>query len=542
MGPGTRSEAARTVMESLHVVTVEPIMFVLSMTNYMRTPASQLLVLHKVCIQSYNDTVCGDVDEKSAAVENDVQANAAHWNFLLKMALFIPGAIVSSLYGPLSDRLGRRMFLIIPSLGSILGAVSFLFQTYFPMMPLDYLIASEIAVGLSGNVVTAYIIAKSYLCDVTDGTNRTKRLGVMKAMSHIGGPIGAFLSGVLIDMKGFAPVYFILAGIHVLVVLYVVFWLEETVDYESDQELSSGGDEDDTSEDEERAEDEEIETKGKEEPQAGQEKVEKEGEADDGKRERFWGETRDSIRQSFREVWKSLRSMLLVCFRERLGCRRKYLLLAMLIGIIHNICSTAEMDLIVLYTKHSPLNWTATTIGVFISVRTALKAATLVLGLPAIFKIVKNHSMQLDLGLTSIGIISTSAALTMIAFAKSTTVMMIAAAVGMLVSFPSVTITSIKSKLVEPQEYGSLFAVTALIQTLTSVASSGLFNNLYAALLPIWPGLPFLVTVGFYALSLLLVLYIWYDVKVQSKEEELMTDRHGPKYKELKNIEDGKTD
>ncbi|XP_022090697.1 proton-coupled folate transporter-like [Acanthaster planci] len=544
---GKTSDAIHALKESLRILTVEPIVFVLSMTNFMRTPSSQLLVLHKVCLLSYNDTICSDGGD--TAIENDVQADAAYWNFYLKLALFIPGAVVSSLYGPLSDRLGRRMFLIMPSLGNILGAASFLLQTYFPKMPLDYLIASEVAVGLSGNIVTSYIVAKSYLCDVTDSSNRTKRLGVMKALSHVGGPIGAFLFGVLVDQSGFAAIYFILVVIHGFVILYVIFWLQETVYSESDQEMSSGDDEDEVdetdAEDDSVQEDRETETDGHTKLKNGENiknAKNEQVESDDSKEdEHGCNETRRSIRQSLTEVWKGVRSMLLLCFRERQGSSRKYLLLAMLIGIIHNVCSSAESDLIVFYTKHSPLNWTATTIGIFIALRTALKAVTLALGVPLIFKVVKNHTMQLDLGLACVGILSISVALTMTAFAQSTSVMMIAAVVGMLVSFPSVAITAFKSKLVDPHEYGSLFAVTALIQTLMSVASSGLFNNLYTVFLPVWPGLSFIVIVGFYALSLLIILYIWCDINSKSQEEDMMTDC-GPTYKALKNIEDGKTE
>ena len=343
---GKTFDAVRTVMESLRILTVEPIMFVLSMTNYMRTPSSQLLVLHKVCLYSYNATICSDVDGEYTKVENDVQAEAAYWNFYLKMALFIPGAVVSSLYGPLSDRLGRRMFLIIPSVGSILGAVSFLLQTYFPRMPLDYLVASEVVVGLSGNVVTAYIVAKSYLCDVTDGDNRTKRLGVMKAMSHIGGPVGAALFGVLVDQSGFAAVFYILAAIHACVILYILFWLHETVDYESDQEISSGENEEEGNENEAQdgnVEDGEADEHEDAKPKRGESIPLNEKGTDNSKDvEPSCAEAWHPIRQSLTEVGKSFRSMLLVCFQERLGSRRKYLLLAMLVGIIHNICSTGE--------------------------------------------------------------------------------------------------------------------------------------------------------------------------------------------------------
>ena len=216
----------KTLYEILRHVSVEPIMFIISMTTFMRQPTNQLLVLHKVCLLNYNATTCNHI--MTVDVENDIQADTAYWNFYLKMALLIPGAVVSSLYGPLSDKLGRRVFLIIPSVGNIFGAVALIIQSEIPLMPLEYLLATELIVGLSGNVVTTYVVAKSYLCDITDRTNRTKRLGVIKSMSYFGGPVCAFLSGILVDREGFASVYYIIAGIHVFIVIYVAVWLQES--------------------------------------------------------------------------------------------------------------------------------------------------------------------------------------------------------------------------------------------------------------------------------------------------------------------------
>ena len=52
---------------------------------------------------------------------------------------------------------------------------------------------------------------------------------------------------------------------------------------------------------------------------------------------------------------------------------------------------------------------------------------------------------------------------------------------------------------------GSLFAFTTLIQTLTVTASSAVFNSIYAASLPIWPGLSFIVMACLYLVSLIFI-------------------------------------
>ncbi|XP_071793828.1 proton-coupled folate transporter-like isoform X1 [Asterias amurensis] len=499
------ADLAQSIMKYLKLITVEPVMFAISVTTFMQQPSNQQLVLQKVCLLNFNKTICNEGVDEFIAVENIVHADAAYWSFYLKIALFLPGALFSSIYGSLSDTVGRKIFLIIPSFGVIFGAVSFSFQALYPHLHLGYLLISEVIVGLSGNVFIAYIVAKCYLCDITDIANRTKRLGVMKSMCYLGGPLGAFLSGILIDKEGFAAVYLIVVAIHIVVIIYVVLLLDETV-------VCYVIEDDDD--------------------------IEKSGDSDDDTKKAGCGPCCMTLSRLSSKVLASIEQTVSVCFRARLGFRRKHLLLTQLVGIIHNLCSSAEMDLTVLYTKHTPLNWSATTIGIFISLRTTLKAFTLAVGLPVIFQLVKRHWVQLDLGLVSIGVISTASALVIMAFAKNTTHMMLAPFVGMFIGFPCVILNSIKSKLVEPHEYGSLFASTTLIQTLTSTAGSAVFNSIYAASLPIWPGLSFVVLAGIYFVSLFFLLYLWYDIKVTSSDDTFDSDDGHHEYQQLKHDEE----
>lgn len=308
------ADFAQTITNYLKLITVEPVMFAISVTTFMQQPSNQLLVLEKVCLLNYNNSVCNDDVDEVIAVENTVHAEAAYWSFYLKIALFVPGALTSSIYGSLSDTVGRRIFLIIPSFGIIFGAVNFIFQASYPHLHLGYLLISEVIVGLSGNVLTAYIVAKCYMCDITDVANRTKRLGILKSMSYLGGPLGAFLSGVLIDKEGFAAVYLIIVAVHIMVIIYVMLLLDETVvccNVDGDREEEDG---------------------------------ERGGDGEDDTREAGCGPYCMTLSRLSSKVLASVEQMVLVCFRARLGFRRKHLLLAQLVGIIHNLCSSGKMS------------------------------------------------------------------------------------------------------------------------------------------------------------------------------------------------------
>jgi DHA1 family tetracycline resistance protein-like MFS transporter len=124
------------------------------------------------------------------------------------------------LLGRLSDRYGRRPILIVSILGTLLG-----FLLLGVARSLWVLFASRILDGFTGGNLN---VAQAYITDVTDAKSRTRGLGMIGAAFGLGFIIGP-VAGGLLSQWGFAVPAFAAAGLALINLLLVAFWLPESL-------------------------------------------------------------------------------------------------------------------------------------------------------------------------------------------------------------------------------------------------------------------------------------------------------------------------
>ena len=83
-----------------------------------------------------------------------------------------------------------------------------------------------------------------------------------------------------------------------------------------------------------------------------------------------------------------------------------------------------DMDLTILYTKHSPLSWLPSTIGIYLALRTAMKGLALVAVVPFLAKMTTHSTPDKDMRWAELALISTVAGYATMALARSTALMM----------------------------------------------------------------------------------------------------------------------
>ncbi len=258
-------------------VTVEPVLFLFMMGMFIQLPTSQMLILEKVCLEENkeNVTICKHLDKKeNEYMENIVQTKASHWIMYLQLFGAIPGAVMSLVFGASSDRIGRKIIIVIPVMGSIINGFVLIISSYFIHLDLRYLIIGALSIGFTGSFGTFYIALISYIADITNEESRTKRLGILESMVFIGGTGGLLLAGIIIKNAGFAAVYLFVVILYITILIYVGFKLKESL------------------------------------PPLGELKDEK-----------------DKKMGCFGFIWISVKSALTVFFKKRDGSNRKYLLL-----------------------------------------------------------------------------------------------------------------------------------------------------------------------------------------------------------------------
>lgn len=155
-------------------------------------------------------------------------ASATTVGFLV--AIYAAGQMFSApLLGRLSDRYGRRPFLIVSILGGVIG----FFMLGFAKS-LTILFVARLIDGLTAGNIS---VAQAYITDITDAKNRSRGLGLIGAAFGLGFIIGPALGGIL-SQWGYSVPAFVAAGVATLNLLVVILWLPESLTEERKKEIS----------------------------------------------------------------------------------------------------------------------------------------------------------------------------------------------------------------------------------------------------------------------------------------------------------------
>ncbi len=128
--------------------------------------------------------------------------------------------LAAPVIGRLSDRYGRRPLLIFSIMGTVL---SFLLLGLAQSLPMLFL--SRVLDGfLGGNIA----LARAYITDVTDESQRAKGLGIIGAAFGLGFIIGPAMGGFL-SRFGYEVPAFVAAGLSLLNLIAVLLWLPESL-------------------------------------------------------------------------------------------------------------------------------------------------------------------------------------------------------------------------------------------------------------------------------------------------------------------------
>ena len=137
--------------------------------------------------------------------------------------------IGAPLLGRLSDRFGRKPVLVISLVGTFAGFLLLGFANSLWM-----LFASRLLDGFTGGNIS---VAQAYITDITDESNRAKGLGMLGAAFGLGFIIGPAAGGLL-SVYGFAVPAFVAAGLSLISILGVIFFLPESLTNEVRAQLA----------------------------------------------------------------------------------------------------------------------------------------------------------------------------------------------------------------------------------------------------------------------------------------------------------------
>nr|XP_018671691.1 proton-coupled folate transporter-like [Ciona intestinalis] len=159
-------------------------------------------------------------------------------------------------------------------------------------------------------------------------------------------------------------------------------------------------------------------------------------------------------------------------------------------------------DVIVVYELSPPFCWTSDQIGY----GSMITAGSFIVALVA-FKLLNNRCS--DWWFVFIGVVSMTTSFLILAFAKQSWNIYLACSIGILCTMPVTAIRSMLSRLVNPEEQGSIFALVACAQTISQFSASVMYNTIYKETVAFFPGTVFLVAVGISVFILIIFSFVY---------------------------------
>ncbi|XP_078682545.1 lysosomal proton-coupled steroid conjugate and bile acid symporter SLC46A3-like isoform X2 [Branchiostoma floridae x Branchiostoma belcheri] len=440
-------------------LTVEPVMLLYMTGAFLQFPILQQLVYQKICIQKYNNTnLCSNLSGHKTE-EKFVETTASQYLLYLNVANVIPSVLVLFFLGSWTDRFGRKTAMVMPSVGALISATNLIIQSTYIYAALPYLFIGSIVAGLTGGYACVLMTTYTYITDITDNNTRTWRIGILEAMTGLGATIGSALGGVMVDELGFMSVFILYLVLNAVSIVYVVFWLKETVQ----KNTGSVQEEDDDS------------AGGKITALVNIENVKR------------WG----------RVICKP---------REKRG--RLHIILLLIAFFISIMIFMGWSDIGFLFVKYQlGSKWTSTLYGTFLAVTGVLTFVGLSVFLPLMSRFLG------DTRLGQVGMLSRAASNITVAFTTTVWMLYLGSVMGMFSGFGAASLRSLLSKEVELTEKGALFSVVSSIEVMSQLLASVLFNNLYPATLNFFPGLCFLLMAGSLIIPLGILQWLQMDIK-----------------------------
>jgi DHA1 family tetracycline resistance protein-like MFS transporter len=156
----------------------------------------------------------------------------------LLMATFSLCQLVTApLWGNASDRIGRKMVLIVSQIGATIGWVMLGLAdgiaSALAVAPIAVVFIARILEGVSGGNIS---ITQAYVADLVEPKDRARAFGLISAMFAAGMIFGPAGGGVLYARFGFATPFLVAAGFQLVTLVLTITMLPESRARKKDEE------------------------------------------------------------------------------------------------------------------------------------------------------------------------------------------------------------------------------------------------------------------------------------------------------------------
>ncbi|KAI8092338.1 major facilitator superfamily domain-containing protein [Gilbertella persicaria] len=180
-----------------------------------------------------NNNLEGDVPSIEDCAIPEVQAIVSKSQAIIMFLTSASCLLSASYYGSLSDRKGRRIVLLISSLGSMMTMIAYIMTIqYTHIFGISLLFIAPIIRGLFGGDNILIVTAQAYISDCTTPKSRTIAFGHLMAVVFLGPTIGPTVSSYILKTTGnITHVFIMVLLVNIIFELYVYFILPESHDF-----------------------------------------------------------------------------------------------------------------------------------------------------------------------------------------------------------------------------------------------------------------------------------------------------------------------
>ncbi|CAI4228422.1 unnamed protein product [Auanema sp. JU1783] len=379
-------------------------------------------------------------------------------------------SLISTLFlGVVSDYWSIKIPLIIPFVGLILGTVNYIFQTIYIHSNIHWLLISDAIFGICGGYISIISTTMSYGVKTTGKNARSYRIAGMEGAIGLGGTIGYALSGTIRQAFGYDYTFLVILILQLIGLIYIIVLARDHIDSSEHRRLTSSST------------------------------------ATNPSRCSLFFSQVYTVIQSFYEV--------LAVPRET----RKFIWLNLLALGLELLIFSGLSDIQFSYFRFK-LAWTDKEYGWFSGLSFGLTTFTVL----TIYPLCRSRGVS-DGQLGVFGIFFKILSLIVLAFLQNAFMAYSVSAITMFNRFVSSSLRSFLSSLIMNNEQGKMFSLIALLEGITSLAATSIYNNVYPLTLSFFPGLCYLASAVLLLPSLTILGYSDHKIRKMQEMENFET-------------------
>ncbi|XP_044745359.1 uncharacterized protein LOC123307203 [Coccinella septempunctata] len=442
--------------------TVEPVIFFYILPGTMGFLATQNMNLEKACRVNlgYNTTVCDAMFRRDRSGYEDYQEIEVQ-NLVAKM-MSIKTAIVGFFptclllfFGSWSDRHNRRKpVILVPIIGDILSYVCLYVCAYFFLeLSVEYSTLSDaLPFALGGGIPCITLGVFSYISGISADNERTARVGAVSMFQNTAIAFGNALGGIFIEPLGYSGVYLLTTVVMIVVFIYALLVIKDPKKNEHQQ-------------------------------------------------------THSNCFKDFFNL-QHLKNTFTVCFSEE---RRLKMLVMMFLTVMIMGPFYGELAVLYLYTRFK-FGWNEINYSIYNTIQFTIQICGSTFALYFFSKYLELRDATLGI----IAMMSKVSACLYYAFAPTGSFFLIGICIEIFHGTAHIAMRSITSKIVPPNELGQSSSVFGVCEAVMPLVFGPLYTSLYQYTLTSFPGAFFILSAGFYVVTVFLFCWLYY---LNSKDE-----------------------